>query len=112
MKILQVITSLQIGGAEKLISEISPLLRDKGHEVDVLAFDGVETHFKRSLEEAGIKVSSFSKNCNVYNPLFILKLVKMMRNYDIVPSIPLPIADAIGSGILLSTDGCINDITK
>ena len=46
MKILQVITSLQIGGAEKLISEISPLLRDKGHEVDVLAFDGVETHFK------------------------------------------------------------------
>ena len=43
MKILQVITSLQIGGAEKLISEISPLLRDKGHEVDVLAFDGVKT---------------------------------------------------------------------
>jgi len=50
MKILQVITSLQIGGAEKLISEISPLLRDKGHEVDVLAFDGVE-HISRDLSK-------------------------------------------------------------
>ena len=29
MKILQVITSLDTGGAEKLISEISPMLRDK-----------------------------------------------------------------------------------
>lgn len=38
MKILQVITSLQIGGAEKLVAEISPMLRDKGHDVDVLAF--------------------------------------------------------------------------
>lgn len=39
MKILQVITSLSTGGAEKLISEITPMLRDKGHQVDVLAFD-------------------------------------------------------------------------
>ena len=47
MKILQVITSLRIGGAEKLITEISPLLRDRGHEVDVLAFDGIDTIFKK-----------------------------------------------------------------
>ena len=110
MKILQVITSLQIGGAEKLISEISPLLRDKGHEVDVLAFDGVETHFKRSLEEAGIKVYSFSKNCNVYNPLFILKLVKMMRNYDIVhthntaPQLFAAIGSVVCSVVLVTTE--------
>ena len=65
MKILQVITSLQIGGAEKLISEIAPMLRDKGNEVDVLAFDGVETYIKSALEEKGIKVLSFGINCNV-----------------------------------------------
>ena len=84
MKILQVITSLSTGGAEKLISEIAPLLRDKGHQVDVLAFDGEDTAFKKALIDKGIKVYSFGKGCNVYNPFFILRLAKMMKNYDIV----------------------------
>lgn len=84
MRILQVITSLRIGGAEKLIAEITPMLRDKGHQVDVLAFDGVETHFKQMLREQGIKVISFGENCNIYNPLFIFKLARLMKHYDIV----------------------------
>ena len=84
MKILQVITSLATGGAEKLISEISPMLRDKGHQVDVLSFDGADTAFKKALTDNGIKVYSFGKGCNVYNPLFIFRLAKMMKNYDIV----------------------------
>ncbi len=84
MKILQVITSLDTGGAEKLISEISPMLRDKGHQVDVLSFDGADTAFKKALTDNGIKVYSFGKGCNVYNPFIILRLAKMMKNYDIV----------------------------
>ena len=84
MKILQVITSLSTGGAEKLISEIAPMLRDKGHQVDVLAFDGADTAFKKALTDKGIKVYSFGKGCNVYNPLFIFRLAMMMKNYDIV----------------------------
>ena len=84
MKILQVITSLSTGGAEKLISEIAPMLRDKGHQVDVLAFDGADTAFKKALIDKGIKVYSFGKSCNVYNPLFIFRLAKLMKNYDIV----------------------------
>lgn len=84
MKILQAITSLSTGGAEKLISEIAPMLRDKGHQVDVLAFDGKDTAFKQTLIDNGIKVYSFGKKCNVYNPLFIFRLSKLMKNYDIV----------------------------
>lgn len=84
MKILQVITSLRIGGAEKLIAEISPMLQEMGNEVDVLVFDGVETHFTNILREAGIRIISFGENCNVYNPLFIFKLAKIMRHYDVV----------------------------
>lgn len=84
MKILQVITSLSTGGAEKLISEISPMLRDKGHQIDVLAFDGTDTAFKKTLTDKGIMVYSFGKECNVYNPLFIFRLAKIMKNYDIV----------------------------
>lgn len=110
MKILQVITSLQIGGAEKLISEISPLLREKGHEVDVLAFDGADTHFKKSLENDGIKVYSFDRNCNVYNPLFIFKLARMMREYDIVhthntaPQLFAAIGSVLCSVVLVTTE--------
>lgn len=84
MKILHVITSLQIGGAEKLVAEIVPMLRDKGHEVDVLAFDGQDTDFMKTLLRAGIKVYSFGINSNVYSPSFILKLLRFMKHYDIV----------------------------
>lgn len=136
MKVLQVITSLSTGGAEKLISEISPMLRDKGHQVDVLAFDGKDTAFKQTLIDNGIKVYSFGKKCNIYNPLFIFRLSKLMKKYDIVhthntapqlfaaigsmyvlscfarQNIPLPIADAIGSGMLGLISGCIANTIK
>ena len=84
MRILHVITSLKIGGAEKLVSDITPLLRDKGHQVDVVTFNGTDTAFKKSLKDNGINVISFGTNTNVYNPLFIIKLTKLIKNYDIV----------------------------
>lgn len=110
MKILQVITSLSTGGAEKLISEIAPMLRDKGHQVDVLAFDGADTAFKKVLTDKGIKVYSFGKGCNVYNPLFILRLTKLMKNYDIVhthntaPQLFAAIGSVLCSVVLCTTE--------
>ena len=56
MKILQVITSLRIGGAENLIVGLAPILHDKGMQVDVLVFDGVESCVKQRLKDAGIQV--------------------------------------------------------
>lgn len=84
MKILQAITSLRIGGAEKLITEVAPLLREKGHQVDVLAIDAEDTNFKRLMEVDGFNIISFGKNCSVYNPKFFFKMAKLMRNYDVV----------------------------
>lgn len=110
MKILQVITSLSTGGAEKLISEITPMLRDKGHQVDVLAFDGADTAFKKALTDKGIKVYSFGKGCNVYNPLFIFRLAKMMNSYDIVhthntaPQLFAAIGSMLCSVVLCTTE--------
>lgn len=110
MKILQVITSLSTGGAEKLISEIAPMLRDKGHQVDVLAFDGEDTAFKKALIDKGIKVYSFGKRCNVYNPLFIFRLAKLMKNYDIVhthntaPQLFAAIGSVLCSVVLCTTE--------
>ena len=84
MKILHVITSLEIGGAEKLITDIVPKLIQKGNEVDVCLFNGVDTNFKKILEEAGVKIICLGYNCGVYNPTFIIKLHKLMKQYDIV----------------------------
>ena len=84
MRILQVITSLSTGGAEKLVAEISPMLENRGEQVDVLLFDGEETPFKSELEETGIRVMSLSKNAYVYDIRHIFKLIPIIRNYDIV----------------------------
>ncbi len=84
MKILHVITSLQIGGAEKLMVDLLPRLRDLGNEVGLLLFDGTRTPFYEELEKSGIKVHYLSIGGNVYNPLNIFRLIKFIKRYDIV----------------------------
>lgn len=84
MKVLQVITSLQTGGAEKLLLEISPLLIKKGYSVDVLLLRNKNTPFRRQLEKVGIKVFSISETMNYYNPFFCIKLLPFMKGYDII----------------------------
>ncbi len=82
MKILHVITSLQIGGAEKLVAEIVPMLIAYGHQVDVVAFDDSEPNFSKLLTDKGIKVTFFGKG--VYKLSNLFRLGKMMKEYDIV----------------------------
>lgn len=84
MKILHVITSLQTGGAEKLMVDLLPQLRDMGNDVELLLFDGTRTHFYKELERAGIKIHHLSIGGNVYNPINIFKLRKYLKNYDII----------------------------
>lgn len=84
MKILHVITSLRTGGAEKLMVDLLPRLRDMGNEVELLLFDGTRTPFYEELENSGIKIHSLSLGGNVYNPLNIFKLCKYLKKYDII----------------------------
>ncbi len=86
MKILQVITSLKIGGAETLVVNMTPKLRAMGHKVDVCVFNGDDTPLMKRLvaENPGIRVYKFNRG--YYNPLYILKLARIMRRYDIVHS--------------------------
>ena len=84
MKILHVITSLHTGGAEKLMVDLLPRLRDLGNEVELLLFDGTRTPFYEELENNGIKIHYLSIGGNVYNPLNIFRLVKFIKRYDIV----------------------------
>lgn len=84
MKILHVITSLRIGGAEKLMVELLPRIKAEGHEVDLLLLDGTDTPFRCDVENAGIKVFDLGKGGSVYSPLRLLKLIPYLRKYDVV----------------------------
>lgn len=83
MKILHVITSLLTGGAEKLIVDIVPRLREKGHVVDVAVFNGIETPFLKELRKnKDVKIYLLGKS--FYDVRYILKLRRIIKNYDVV----------------------------
>ncbi len=84
MKILHVITSLRTGGAEKLMVDLLPRLRDLGNEVELLVFDGTRTPFYEQLEAEGIKIQALRIGGSVYNPLNIFKLIPYLKKFEIV----------------------------
>lgn len=84
MKILHVITSLATGGAEHLMVDLLPRLRNLGNQVELVVFDGTKSAFYKQLEAEGIKIHAFAEGGSVYNIKHLLKLRKLMRQYDIV----------------------------
>jgi glycosyltransferase involved in cell wall biosynthesis len=110
MKILHVITSLYTGGAEKLMIDLLPRLKEKGHEVDLLLFDGADTPFRRQAEAAGIKVMHTRIGGSVYNPINLIKFIPYLRRYDIVhthntaPQLFAAIGKCFGRAKLVTTE--------
>ena len=114
MKILHAITSLQTGGAEKLIIDIVPRLREKGLEVDVCLFNGKDTPFKQQLQTRGCKIYDLSYDERYYSPIKIFKLLRIMRHYDIIhthntaPQLFAAIANIICRKKLITTEHSTN----
>ncbi len=87
MKILHVITSLYTGGAERLIVDLLPLLRDgEKNQVELLLINGVETPFKQKMLESGVNVNFLQKTNDVYHPRVVMNMRRFFhqREYDIV----------------------------
>ena len=86
MKILHIITSLNIGGAEKLMVDLLPRLKQRGAEVELLVFVGNRTMFYDQLACEGIKITAFAENGSVYNPLHIIRLCRFLKKnkFDVV----------------------------
>ena len=84
MKILHVITSLRTGGAEKLMVELLPRMKAKGHEVDLCVFDGVRTPFYEELEAKSVKIIPLHDEGGVYSIWNAYKLLRVMKGYDVV----------------------------
>lgn len=84
MRVLQIINSLSTGGAEKLILESIPLYHQQGIEVDLFLLDKRETPFLKQLKDRNVCSILFSPIKNVYNPLHIFSIMKIMKKYDII----------------------------
>ena len=84
MKILHVITSLETGGAETLVVNLLPRLLALGHEVGLVVFNGKQTMLMDRLETLCPSCRIYKFGQSYYNPLYIFKLIRIMRRYDIV----------------------------
>lgn len=81
MRILHIILSLEIGGAQRILSDLLPLQK-QSNEVRLLVFKRMNTTFQRLIEASGIEVIDL--HCeNFYNPLIVKKLILYMRQCDI-----------------------------
>ena len=110
MRILQVITSLEMGGAETLVINLIPRLQALGHVVDLCVFDSTETPLTSRLKFESPQTKIYALGHGVYNPFYILKLVKIMKNYDIVhthnssPQLFVAIANLSSRAKIVSTE--------
>lgn len=57
MKILHVISSLEVGGAQRLLSDLLPLVA-KENLVSLLVFKNTDTIFEQYIKEKGIILNS------------------------------------------------------
>lgn len=87
IKILQVINSLTPGGAEKLLVETCRKMASLGHTIDVFLLRPEETHLLAAIHEIpGVNIIIQTQYPGIYNPYWILKLRRHLRNhpYDAV----------------------------
>ena len=84
MKILHIITSLHIGGAEKLMVDLLPMFKKQGLNVELLLFDGTRTTFYNKLIDQGLIIHSLNEKGKIYSPLNIVKLKNYISRYDII----------------------------
>jgi glycosyltransferase involved in cell wall biosynthesis len=83
MRVLQIINSLGIGGAEVLLAGVAPRLRARGVTCDVVALLQTGNHLEGSLRAAGVTLHCTGA-AKLRSPRHILPLAKLMREYDVV----------------------------
>ena len=99
-----------MGGAETLVVNLIPRLQVLGNTVDLCIFNGKETPLTQRLKKEAPQTKIYALGAGVYNPLYIFKLVKIMKNYDIVhthnssPQLFVAVANLFCSQKLVSTE--------
>lgn len=84
MRVLQIISSLSTGGAEKLLVESVSIYQKKGVVMDVISLDNTRTVFWECLEKSSTGFVKGLTSKSIYNPLLIFKIIPFFKDYDIV----------------------------
>jgi glycosyltransferase involved in cell wall biosynthesis len=85
MKVLQIINSLEAGGAEKLVVDMAIAYHKKGMEVTVLILNGKSTPLYKQLESNSEVQLHYIAMCqNIYHPINILKIKPWLSKFDVV----------------------------
>lgn len=84
MKILHVITSLHMGGAEKIVIELISNFKLKGIQVDLLIFNSEVTPLYKEAERLDINLIKSNRGKSVYSIFHFIRLRKISKNYDII----------------------------
>lgn len=105
MKILHVISSLEIGGAQRLLSDLIPIQKQQGLEVSLLVNEPVRNEFTDKVEKAGVRIISLD-NPRYNSPKNILLIRKIIKDYDVVhvhlfPSLYWVALASVGLGVKL-----------
>ena len=85
LKVLHVITSLRTGGAERLMVDLLPRLRERGLVVELAVLDGTQTDFYSALEALGIRIHVLGMGIRaMHSPRCIPALRRLMRQFDVI----------------------------
>jgi glycosyltransferase involved in cell wall biosynthesis len=85
MRILHIIDSLEMGGAENVLIGLAGGQRKEGHEVSVLQLVKAKNPtVTEKIVSSDVKVAWLQEDGSVYNPLLTLKLIKCLHSADIV----------------------------
>jgi len=82
MKVLHVITSLETGGAPRLLENLLPL-QASYEDVSLLVYERLNNDIEKTLEQKGIKILCLNEH-NYRNPFIIFRMRKIIRHFDIV----------------------------
>ena len=83
MRVLQVIDSLPLAGAEVLVKDMAPRLCARGIDCDVAVLCKIGSPLEAALEVSGVALFS-TKQATLYSPQQVRPLAKLMQGYDIV----------------------------
>lgn len=84
MKILHIINALEVGGAERLLVDALPLMKEKGHDVEVLLLQSTGDVFEDELKQQGIRVNAVNAWGGRYCPINILRMMRTMKDYNVI----------------------------
>lgn len=83
MRLLHVISSLKLGGAQRLLSDILPIQKQMGLDVALLVLKSEDNVFSKKIIAAGVPIISLDAS-SFRNPFLAHRIRSIIKNYDVV----------------------------